>query len=582
VDPAGKFFHAEGAAGRLPEEIIGKTVWQANPIVIDILKSHAALLGQEDLAHSYPHCWRCHHATIFRATEQWFIGMDRNDLRARALHAIQQVKWMPEWGEERISNMIATRPDWCISRQRVWGVPIVVFYCENCQEPLTDRKVLDRVVALFAEHSADVWHERSAAELIGPDVACSRCQGREFRKETDILDVWFDSGVSNLAVLTEQNGLPWPANMYLEGADQYRGWFHSSLLVGVALRGEAPYKECATNGWTLDEQGRAMSKSLGIGIHPDQIIPKYGADVLRLWAASVDFTEDVRLSDTILLRLSEAYRKYRNTFRWALGNLSDFDPARDAVPAAEMAEIDRWVLLRAEDLVSKCRAWYGEFAFHKVYRAVYDFMATELSAVYIDASKDRLYTAATKSPKRRGSQTAIHRITYALVRLVAPLLAFTTEEVWGYLPKPAGAPESVHLAIFPEPEELTEDFTVAQRARLEDWEKLMAVRDQVLKSLELARQLKFIGAPLEARLRLKADNDIFPLLDKYLDDLPGLFIVSQVALEHSSGPLTAEVERAAGEKCERCWKYTTDVGQDSEFPTVCAACKEAVRKMLGE
>jgi isoleucyl-tRNA synthetase len=582
VDPAGKFFHAEGAAGRLPEEIIGKTVWQANPIVIDILKSHAALLGQEDLAHSYPHCWRCHHATIFRATEQWFIGMDRNDLRARALHAIQQVKWMPEWGEERISNMIATRPDWCISRQRVWGVPIVVFYCENCQEPLTDRKVLDRVVALFAEHSADVWHERSAAELIGPDVACSRCQGREFRKETDILDVWFDSGVSNLAVLTEQNGLPWPANMYLEGADQYRGWFHSSLLVGVALRGEAPYKECATNGWTLDEQGRAMSKSLGIGIHPDQIIPKYGADVLRLWAASVDFTEDVRLSDTILLRLSEAYRKYRNTFRWALGNLSDFDPARDAVPAAEMAEIDRWVLLRAEDLVSKCRAWYGEFAFHKVYRAVYDFMATELSAVYIDASKDRLYTAATKSPKRRGSQTAIHRITYALVRLVAPLLAFTTEEVWGYLPKPAGAPESVHLAIFPEPEELTEDFTVAQRARLEDWEKLMAVRDQVLKSLELARQQKFIGAPLEARLRLKADNDIFPLLDKYLDDLPGLFIVSQVALEHSSGPLTAEVERAAGEKCERCWKYTTDVGQDSEFPTVCAACKEAVRKMLGE
>jgi isoleucyl-tRNA synthetase len=582
VDPAGKFFHAEGAAGRLPEEIIGKTVWQANPIVIDILKSHAALLGQEDLAHSYPHCWRCHHATIFRATEQWFIGMDRNDLRARALHAIQQVKWMPEWGEERISNMIATRPDWCISRQRVWGVPIVVFYCENCQEPLTDRKVLDRVVALFAEHSADVWHERSAAELIGPDVACSRCQGREFRKETDILDVWFDSGVSNLAVLTEQNGLPWPANMYLEGADQYRGWFHSSLLVGVALRGEAPYKECATNGWTLDEQGRAMSKSLGIGIHPDQIIPKYGADVLRLWAASVDFTEDVRLSDTILLRLSEAYRKYRNTFRWALGNLSDFDPARDAVPAAEMAEIDRWVLLRAEDLVSKCRAWYGEFAFHKVYRAVYDFMATELSAVYIDASKDRLYTAATKSPKRRGSQTAIHRITYALVRLVAPLLAFTTEEVWGYLPKPTGAPESVHLAIFPEPEELTEDFTVAQRARLEDWEKLMAVRDQVLKSLELARQQKFIGAPLEARLRLKADNDIFPLLDKYLDDLPGLFIVSQVALEHSSGPLTAEVERAAGEKCERCWKYTTDVGQDSEFPTVCAACKEAVRKMLGE
>src|SRR5579864_2466982 len=270
VDPAGRFFHAEGAAGRLPEEIIGKTVWQANPVVVEILKSRGALLGHEELAHSYPHCWRCHHATIFRATEQWFIGMERNDLRARALNAIQQVKWMPAWGEERISNMIATRPDWCISRQRVWGVPIVAFYCENCQEPLTDRKLLDHVVKLFAEYSADIWYERPAAELIGPGEKCSRCGGVEFRKETDILDVWLDSGVSHLAVLTPENGIPWPSNLYLEGGDQYRGWFHSSLLVGVALRGEAPYRECATNGWTLDEQGRAMSKSLGIGIHPDR------------------------------------------------------------------------------------------------------------------------------------------------------------------------------------------------------------------------------------------------------------------------------------------------------------------------
>ncbi|HYL38232.1 MAG TPA: isoleucine--tRNA ligase [Bryobacteraceae bacterium] len=582
VDQGGKFFHAEGAAGRLPEEIIGKTVWQANPIVIEVLKAHGALLAREELAHSYPHCWRCHHATIFRATEQWFIGMERNDLRTRALHAIQQVKWMPGWGEERISNMIATRPDWCISRQRVWGVPIIVFYCENCQEPLTDRKVLDRVVALFAERTADVWHERSAAELIGEGVACARCGGREFRKESDILDVWFDSGASHLAVLTPQNGLPWPSNLYLEGADQYRGWFHSSLLVGVALRGEAPYKECATNGWTLDEQGRAMSKSLGIGIHPDQIIPKYGADVLRLWAASVDFTEDVRLSDTILLRLSEAYRKFRNTFRWALGNLNEFNPARDGVSAGEMAEIDRWVLLRAEDLVAKCREWYREFAFHKVYRAVYDFMATELSAIYIDASKDRLYTAATKSVRRRSTQTAIHRITHALVRLVAPLLAFTAEEVWSYLPKLSGDPESVHLALFPEPEELTSGFDAAQRKRLEDWEKLIAVRDDVLKALELARQKKFIGAPLEARVRLKADDQLYVLLDRYLDDLPGLFIVSQVALERGSGALAAEVERADGEKCERCWKYTTEVGQDAEFPTLCAACKEAVQEMLGD
>jgi len=582
VDAAGKFFHAEGAAGRLPEEIIGKTVWQANPIVIGILKSQGALLAHEDMAHSYPHCWRCHHATIFRATEQWFIGMERNDLRSRTLQAIKQVKWIPDWGEERISNMIATRPDWCISRQRVWGVPIIAFYCENCQEPLTERKILDRVVALFAEYSSDVWYDRSAADLIGPGVACPRCGGGEFRKERDILDVWFDSGSSHLAVLTRENGLPWPSNMYLEGADQYRGWFHSSMLVGVALRGEAPYKECATNGWTLDEQGRAMSKSLGIGIHPDQIIPKYGADVLRLWAASVDFTEDVRLSETILQRLSEAYRKYRNTFRWALGNLSDFDPARDAVPGEKLLEIDRWVLLRAEALVAQCRAWYNEFAFHKVYRAVYDFLASELSAIYIDASKDALYTAAPNAHRRRSAQTAIHRITHALVRLVAPLLSFTTEEVWRYLAKAPGSPDSVHLTLFPEPEELTAGLTGEQRKQTGDWEKLIEVRAEVTKALEVPRQNKFIGQSLEALVRLKAGDDLYDLLSRYSSDLPGLFIVSQVVLEHGADGLEIEIERAQGQKCERCWKYTTDVGNNAEFPTLCVPCVEAVQEILGE
>jgi isoleucyl-tRNA synthetase len=581
VDAAGKFFHAEGAPGRLPEEIIGKTVWQANPIISGILTAHHALLAHEDLAHSYPHCWRCHHATIFRATEQWFIGMEGNDLRSRALNAIKHVKWMPNWGEERISNMIATRPDWCISRQRVWGVPIIAFYCENCQEPLTDRKILDRVVALFAKESSDAWYDHSAAELVGADAVCSRCGGREFRKDRDILDVWFDSGSSHLAVLNDVNGLPWPSNLYLEGADQYRGWFHSSLLVGVALCGEAPYKECATNGWTLDEQGRAMSKSLGIGIHPDQIIPKFGADVLRLWAASVDFTEDVRLSETILQRLTDAYRKYRNTFRWALGNLSDFDPARDAVPGNELLEIDRWVLLRAEALVAQCRAWYDEFAFHKVYRAVYDFFATELSAIYIDASKDALYTAAPKALRRRSAQTAIYRLTHSLVRLVAPLLSFTTEEVWGHLAKSAGDPESVHLTLFPEPDRLTAGLTKEQRTHLADWEKLIEVRNEVLKALETARQNKFIGAPLEAFVRLHAGAELFALLEKYLSELPGLFIVSQVELERGSERLQVQVERARGQKCERCWKYTTDVGQNPEFPKICAACAEALREITG-
>jgi len=583
VDPAGRFFHAEGAAGRLPEAIIGKTVWQANPLVIDILQSHGALLGQETIAHSYPHCWRCHNATIFRATEQWFIGMDRNDLRARTLKAIQNVKWIPSWGQERMYNMIATRPDWCISRQRVWGVPIIVFYCENCQEPLTDRKVLDRVVQQFREHTTDVWYDKSAAELMGGPVTCPRCGGHEFRKETDILDVWFDSGSSHLAVLTPENGLPWPSDMYIEGGDQYRGWFHSSLLVGVGLKGEAPYRECATNGWTLDEQGRAMSKSLGIGVEPEEVIKKYGADVLRLWVASVDFVEDVRLSDTILKRLTEAYVKLRNTvFRYALGNLYDFNPEKDAVTTAEMPEIDLWILAKTEEMVAKCRAWYDEYAFHKVYRAVYDFTTADLSAVYFDIVRDRLYTTAPRSRARRSAQTAIYRILYALVRLLAPFLSFTTDEVWGELPKPAGSPDSVHLALFPDPSELTLGIAPAQRERLANWDKLMAVRDEVLKALEVARQVeKKIGKPLEAQVILTAPQEVYPLLQEYLDDLPAIFIVSQVVLKKGD-TLSVAIERAEGDKCERCWKYTNEVGQSTEFPTLCEPCQRAVREILGD
>ncbi len=578
VDARGRFFHAEGAAGRLPEELIGKTVWQANPIVKDLLRAHGALLAEASLEHSYPHCWRCHNPTIFRATEQWFIGMDRNDLRERTLKAIQQVKWMPPWGEERMSNMIATRPDWCISRQRFWGVPIVIFYCEQCQEPLTDRKYLDRVVKLFAESTADIWYERSAAELIGDAVQCSRCGSSSFRKESDIVDVWFESGCSNLAVLTPANDLPWPSDMYMEGGDQYRGWFHSSLLVGVALHGEAPYRECATNGWALDGEGRAMHKSLGNSIEPDEITGKHGADVLRLWSASVDFAEDVRMSKTILDRLTEAYRKFRNTFRWMLGNLDGFDPARDAVPPAQMSEIDQWVLLRTETLIANCRHWYGEFSFHKVYRAVYDFATTDLSAIYFDVAKDRLYTAGTRSVARRSAQTALYRICYALVRLLAPILTFTTEEVWMHFGKPAGSPDSVHLTLLPEPEELTADFTAAERSIIESWDRLMPVRETVLKSLEVAREEKSIGAPLQARVTLTANGNLYPLLERYAGELPGLFIVSQVRVEQGAGDdLSVRIERATEEKCERCWKYLAEVGQSAEFPTLCAGCIEAIQ-----
>ena len=582
VDAAGRFYHTDTVPGRLPEELIGQTVWKANPLVIDLLKQHDALLAEKALDHSYPHCWRCHKPTIFRATEQWFVGMERNDLRTRALDAIRHVKWLPSWGEERIYNMVESRPDWCISRQRVWGVPITVFYCEKCNEPLTDRKYLDPVVKLFAEHSADVWYERSAEELLaGSGAVCPKCGSTAFRKESDILDVWFDSGSSHLAVLTPENGLQWPSDLYFEGGDQYRGWFHSSLLVGVGLRGSSPYRECATSGFMLDGEGRAMSKSIGNVIEPEKIIKQYGADVLRLWTSSVEFHDDVRMSDTILKRLSEAYRKLRNTFRYALGNLADFDPAKDALPGGELLEIDQWILIRAEDMVRKCLGWYEDFAFHKVYRTAYDFATLDLSSVYFDVLKDRLYTSGTRSAARRSAQTALYRLNFALIRLLAPVLSFTCEEAWERMTRPEGQPESVHMALFPKPEELTEGISAAQREHAGNWERLIPIRDHVLKSLETARQEKFIGAPLEARVLLMANNEILPLLEEYSAELPALFIVSQVSLEnHTDADLAVHITRADGTKCQRCWKYTTDVGFDPELPTVCAACADVVKEMV--
>ena len=405
-----------------------------------------------------------------------------------------------------------------------------------------------------------------------PDAKCGKCGGGAFRKESDILDVWFDSGSSHLATLTPENGLPWPSDIYLEGGDQYRGWFHSSLLVAVGLKGSAPYRACAANGWTLDGEGRAMHKSKGNSIEPEEFIKQHGAELLRLWTASVDFTEDVRLSKLITDRLVEAYRKLRNTFRYCLGNLHEFDPVRDAVAVEEMLEIDRWILARTEDLIRRCRTWYRELGFHKVYRAVYDFAATDLSAVYFDVLKDRLYTSATRSLARRSGQTALYRVHYALTRLVAPLLAFTAEEVWSYTTKPAGAPDSVHLALLPEPEEVASGLDAGQLAR---WDRLLEVREVVLKALEGARQAKFIGTSLEARIRLQGSG-----LEDYAADLPALFIVSQVILEPGN-ELSATVERADGTKCERCWKYSTHVGEDVEYPTVCDACSAALKEMFG-
>jgi isoleucyl-tRNA synthetase len=567
VDAHGRMYQAEGAAGRLPDEIIGKTVWEANPIVIDILKAKGALLATETIEHSYPHCWRCHNATIFRATEQWFIGMENNSLREKTLDSIKAVKWIPDWGEGRMTNMVGTRPDWCISRQRVWGVPIVVFYCENCREPLTDRKILDGVVNLFAEHSADVWFEKTPADLIPAGSKCTKCGGSNFTKENDILDVWFDSGSSQFAVLNSDFDLEWPADMYLEGGDQYRGWFQSSLLNGVGLRGGAPYRSILSHGWTLDQDGRPLSKSLGNGVAPEEIVRDYGAEIVRLWTASVDFVEDARISPTILQRLSEAYRKIRNTFRYALGNLHDFKPAEHSVPGNELLEIDQWILVRAEELVSRCRIWYEEYAFHKVYRAVYDFATVDLSAIYFDVLKDRLYTSATRSHARRSAQTALYRLAHAMVRLFAPILSFTMEEIWPHL----GHSGSVHTAYFPKPEELTDGIHASARERLNNWTKLIEVRDAVLKQLETARQEKFIGAPLEAKVVLASPD--YKLLDEYRAELPGLFIVSQVELSEAP-ELSVTIERAQGTKCERCWKYTSSDGR------ICDPCHKAVEEIL--
>ena len=586
VDPAGRLFAAPGAAGELPAVLLGKKVWEANAIVIHLLKESGALLLAKDFEHSYPHCWRCHNPTIFRATEQWFIGMERTGpyegtLRQRTLEAIKGIKWMPSWGEERMSNMIASRPDWNISRQRVWGVPIPVFYCESCLEAVTEKRLLDPIVDRFRRETADVWYSSTAQELLPAGYQCAKCGGAEFRKETDILDVWFDSGSSHLAVLTAENGLGWPAECYLEGGDQYRGWFHSSLLVGMGLQNGSPYRECATNGWTLDGEGKAMSKSVGNVVEPEKIIKQFGADVLRLWVASVAFNEDVRISDVILSRLTEAYRKLRNTFRYALSNLDGFDPAAHMVPLDEMRELDQWILLRTDDLVERCRHSYDNFEFHRVYQAIYNFASVDLSSTYFDVLKDRLYTALPHSPERRSGQSALYLMTHALLRLCAPLLAFTSEEAWGYLAKREGDAASVHLAPLPEPGTLAAGLSPAQRERLNNWSQLLAIRDEVLKSLETKRQEKFIGKSLEAKLSIRADTGQFALLNEYAAELPEWFIVSQVELARHAGPLSVEVLKADGTKCERCWKFKPDTGSNADYPTVCASCAAAVTELGG-
>lgn len=571
-------------------EYKGKDVFTANPIVVKLLADRGALLANHPYKHSYPHCWRCHNPVIFRATEQWFVKMDQpakgatETFRKEALDEIHTVKWIPAWGEDRMYEMIENRPDWCVSRQRFWGTPIIVFYCDTCGKRLEDFSALRNVIKWFEKEGADAWYKHSAQELLPPGTKCS-CGSAKWRKENDILDVWFDSGSSHLAVL---KGSEWPADVYLEGPDQYRGWFHSSLLIAIGVRDKAPYRGVVTHGWTLDEQGRPMSKSLGNVVLPSEICDKWGADLLRLWVGSQEYQADVKMSERVMTQLSEAYRKIRNTFRFALGNLNGFDPARDAVPNSELDEMDQWMLERTADLVKRCREWYASYEFHRVYHAIHDFCVVDLSAFYYDVLKDRLYTKAPKNKSRRSGQTVVWKITSALVRLAAPILVFTTEEIWKYLPKTAGEPDSVHIALFAEESDLR---TAIAAGKANTWEMLGRVRGEVLKALEVARnEKKLINSGLEAKVLLNADLELKAKLKHYLPLLPGLFIVSQVELINAgSGDYKSEavpglevtVQRADGQKCERCWNYSTHVGENSRYPTICERCTEAIAEIEG-
>ncbi len=580
-------------------EYKGKDVFTANPIIVKLLAERGALLGNHEYKHSYPHCWRCHNPVIFRATEQWFIKIDAtahgrsSSLRQEALNEIRHVKWIPAWGEDRMYDMIAERPDWTVSRQRFWGVPIIVFYCDLCGTRLEDYKALRNVVRWFEKEGADAWYKHTAEQLLPAGTTCS-CGAAKWRKENDILDVWFDSGSSHLAVL---KGPEWPADVYLEGPDQYRGWFHSSLLVATGIKHKAPFRSVVTHGWTLDEKGQPMSKSLGNTLYPNEIVERWGADLLRLWVASVEYQADVKMSERVMTQLSEAYRKIRNTFRFALGNLADFDPSRDALPNEQLEEMDRWMLERTAELVTKCRDWYVAYDFHRVYHAIHDFCVVDLSAFYFDVLKDRLYTKAARNKSRRSAQTAIWKITGALVRLIAPVLPFTSEEIWRHLPKAKGDQPSVHMAEFPDAESLRTGIAPEKRST---WESLLGIRSQVLSALETARDQKLISSSLEAKVVLVPKTDrseverkkLLDFLRSHLSDLPALFIVSQVEVSNDvvespgsiaeaegTGDWIVVVHRATGKKCERCWNYSTHVGENPRYPTICERCSEALAEI---
>ena len=562
VDGYGKFTDAAGPYA-------GKKIWEMNPQIVKDLAASGHLLSPPDatLSHSYPHCWRCHKPIIFRATDQWFLSLEHDGLRQKTLAEIDRVRWIPRWGRERIHGMIQNRPDWCLSRQRTWGVPIPVFHCEQCAEPLVSAEAMERVAVAFEEEGIEAWYTRPIESFVGA-ARCQKCGGSAFKREQDILDVWWDSGVSWAAVAAKRPNMGVPADLYLEGSDQHRGWFHSSLLTSMCLRGTAPYKAVLTHGFTIDGQGRAMSKSLGNGIPPEDVIKKYGAEILRLWVAASDYRDDIALSDQILSGLAEGYRKIRNTLRYALGNVFDFDVARDAVPVEQLEPLDRWAMGRLASLVEKVRQAYEDYEFHIAYHAAIQFCAVELSSVYFDILKDRLYTTRADSRARRSAQTVLHAVATDLMRLLAPVLSFTASEAWRYLPgtKPA---ENVFLAGLPERTRPAD--TEALEAR---YGQLFDIRAVVQGALEVARRDKLIGSGLEAMVTVSADGKTVELLRSAEAELPTLFIVSKVTV--TQGPLSVKVEKAPGQKCARCWVYAEDVGKSAAHPTVCGKCAEAL------
>ncbi len=574
VDGSGKLTAEAGA------DFAGMFVFDANVPIIKYLAGLNRLFGKENIRHQYAHCWRCKNPIIYRATEQWFASVD--GFREEALNAIaNDVQWIPSWGEARIHNMVADRHDWCISRQRVWGVPIPIFYCEDCNEHLVNDDTINAVADLFAKEGSDAWWAHSAEEILPQGTKCPKCGGTHFRKESDIMDVWFDSGSSHAAVCKTRPELAWPADMYLEGSDQHRGWFQSSLLTSVATEGKAPYHAVLTHGYVVDGEGRKMSKSVGNTVAPQEVIAQYGADIIRLWAASSDYKADIRISKEILKQLSEVYRKIRNTIRYILGNTNDFNYETDKVEFKDMLELDRWALMHMQLLKKEVSAAYESYDFHVLYHAIHNFCSVEMSSYYLDILKDRLYAYKADSFERRSAQTAMYEIMLDLVVMIAPVLSFTMEEVWQFMKKPASMPESVFMMPWPECKEEYIDEALESK-----WDNFIEIRSEITRVLEGARRAKTIGHSLDAKVELHATGEALAILRSVEGDLATLLIVSQAKLvEGLAGGVEATgredlkvtVQAAEGEKCERCWIYSDTVGKDAEHPTVCARCAAALK-----